>query len=128
MNFNILIRIGTAAVWFVFGFIFKVLDLVPRHRMIVAAILGEEVATSITPLVGVAEIGIAVWILSGLFPRSCAMVQTTALVTMNTLEFLFARHLLLAPIPMICLNIAFLGIVWYNALFLSDKAVKPNSQ
>ena len=95
--------------------------------MIVAAILGEEVATSITPLVGVAEIGIAVWILSGLFPRTCAAVQTTALVTMNALELLFAKHLLLAPIPMICLNIAFLGIVWYNALFLSDKVVKPNS-
>ena len=113
--------------WFVFGFIFKVLDLVPHHRMIVAAILGEEVASTITPLIGVAEIGIAVWILSGLCPRTCAAVQTTALVTMNTWELLFARHLLLAPIPMVCLNIAFLGIVWYNALILSNKAIKPNS-
>ena len=113
--------------WFVFGFIFKVLDLVPRHRMIVVAILGEKAASSITPLIGVAEIGIAVWILSGLYPRTCAAVQTIALISMNTLELLFAKHLLLAPVAMVCFNIAFIGIVWCNALFFSKKSVKKDS-
>lgn len=52
MNLHILIRIATAAVWFVFGFIFKVLHLVPRHHLIVASILGEEVAGPVTLLIG----------------------------------------------------------------------------
>ena len=128
LNLHILIRIGTATVWFVFGFIFKVLDLVPRHRMIVASILGEEVAGPVTLLIGLSETGIAVWILCGLRPRTCATVQTIALVSMNILELLLARPLLLAPLPMVCFNIAFLCIVWYVALRHSGKAVEADSR
>ena len=109
--------------WFLFGFVFKVLDLVPRHRLIVASILGEQVAGPVTLLIGLAETGIAAWILSGLHPRACAAVQTIALVSMNILELLLAKPLLLAPLPMVCFNIAFLGVVWYHALRLSGKAV-----
>ncbi|RMH18543.1 MAG: hypothetical protein D6696_12820 [Acidobacteria bacterium] len=112
----IAIRLGAAAVWLVFGLGFKVLGGVPRHRTIVAAVVGEGAAGPVTVLVGLAETAIALWILSGLWPRACAAVQTVALASMNALELLRARDLLLAPLPMVLANAAFLGLVWYAAL------------
>jgi hypothetical protein len=96
--------------------VFKIFDVVPRHRMIVASVLGEEIAGPATGLIGVIEAVIGIWILSGFQPLICAAVQTIALASMNTLELYFARHFLLAPIPMVCANIVFLGIVWYGAI------------
>ena len=115
------LRIGTAVVWLLFGVGFKVLDLVPRHRRIVASILGERVAGTATVLIGVAEAGLALWILSGVRPRLCVVAQTVAIVTMNTLELAFARDLLLAPVPMLCANVLFLGVGWYCALRAPDR-------
>jgi hypothetical protein len=115
------IRIGTAAVWFTFGVVFKIFDAVPRHRLIVASVLGEEIAGPATMLIGAAEAVIGIWILSGFRPRTCAAFQTVALVSMNALELYFARYLLLAPILMVCANIVFLGVVWYGALKFEEK-------
>ena len=100
---------------------FKIFDAVPRHRLIVASLLGEEIARPATVLIGVAEAVIGIWILSGFRPRTCAALQTVALASMNTLELYFARHLLLAPILMVCANIVFLGVVWYGALKSEKK-------
>jgi uncharacterized membrane protein YphA (DoxX/SURF4 family) len=115
------IRIFVAAVWFVFGTIFKVLDLVPRHREIVAAILGNEIAPAITTLIGLAETGIGLWMLSGFLPRSCAATQTIAIVSMNALELIYAHSFLLAPLPMVATNSVLLALVWYAALWPSAK-------
>ncbi len=110
------IRIGTAAVWFVFGLVFKISGVVPRHRLIVASVLGETAAGPVTVLIGGAEVTMGLWILSGIRPRACAAAQTIAIVTMNALELWLARDLLLAPIPMVCANVVFLALVWYSAL------------
>jgi hypothetical protein len=103
------------AVWLVFGLWFKVLGMVPRHRLIVEAILGEGAATPVTFIVGLGEIALAIWVLSGLYPRLCAAAQSLAIITMNTLELRLARGLLLAPVVMICANIGFLIAIWYCA-------------
>ncbi|HEX6732039.1 MAG TPA: DoxX-like family protein [Pyrinomonadaceae bacterium] len=110
------LQLATAAVWLLFGMWFKVLGMVPRHRLIAAAILGEAVATPVIMLVGIAEIAIALWIVSGIYPRFCAIVQSIAIVTMNALELSIARELLLAPVLMVVANTIFLGVVWYCAL------------
>lgn len=110
------LRVGTAAVWLVFGLVFKVLDVVPRHRLIVASVLGAGVAGPLTVAIGVAEAGMGLWILSGIRPRLCAAAQTIAIVSMNTLELSLAKDLLLAPVPMVCANAAFLAAGWYCAL------------
>jgi hypothetical protein len=107
---------ATAAVWLLFGTWFKVFGMVPRHRKIVATVVGEAGAGPVTVLIGAAEIAMALWILSGLYPRACAALQSIAIVTMNALELSLARDLLLAPILMICANTLFLVIVWYCAL------------
>jgi hypothetical protein len=113
------IRILAVVVWFVFGTIFKVLGAVPRHREIVAQVLGSEIAPSVTVLIGLAETALGIWFLIGFLPRSCATVQTLAMISMNALELCYARSLLLAPIPMLILNTIFLALVWYAALYAS---------
>ncbi len=89
--------------------------------MIIAVVLGAELSGPLTVLIGIAETLIGIWILSGFRPRTCAAVQSITLVSMNIMELLFARHLLLAPIPMVCANIVFLGLVWYSALKVPEK-------
>ena len=111
-----LLRIAVAAVWLVFGVVFKLLDVIPRHRLIVASIVGEAAAGPVTLAVGVAETLLGLWVLSGIRPRTCAAVQTLAIAAMNTLELRSARGLLLAPVGMVCANVAFLAVVWYCAL------------
>lgn len=110
------LRIGTALVWIAFGLGAKVLHLVPRHEAIVAAVLGEAVAGPVTVLVGLAETLLGVWILTRRWPRLCALVQTFAIASMNTLELCFARERLLAPWPMVAANVVFLSLVWFLAL------------
>jgi hypothetical protein len=114
------LRIGTASVWLVFGAVFKVLNLVPRHRMIVATVLGEAVAGPITVAIGAAEATMGLWILSGIHPRLCATAQTVAIVSMNALELGLAKDLLLAPVPMVLANAVFLSAGWYLALHRRD--------
>jgi DoxX-like family len=107
---------ATAAVWLVFGISFKVLGLVPRHRLIVAAVLGDTAAGPVTVIIGAAETAMALWVLSGVRPRLCAAIQSLAITAMNTLELWLARDLLLAPLSMVCANILFLIVVWYCAI------------
>lgn len=84
-----------ALVWLVNGLFCKLLHLVPRHEAIVARILGPAHAGPLTRLIGVAEIGMACWVLSGLRARWCALAQIALVLTMNTLEALLAPDLLL---------------------------------
>lgn len=56
------LTLATAVVWLLFGIWFKVLGLVPRHRLIVAAVVGESGAGPLTVLIGVAETAMALWI------------------------------------------------------------------
>lgn len=109
-------RILVAAVWLVFGIVFKALRVVPRHERIVARILGERVAPVLTRVIGLGEAAIGLWMLSGLFLPWCALVQTVLVATMNAIELRRARDLLLAPVPMLLGNAALLGLAWYAAL------------
>lgn len=93
--------------------------------MIVAAVIGDELAGPVTILIGVGEVAIAVWILSGKSPRQCMLVQTVLILVMNTLEITMARHLLLAPIPMVLANTVLLAVGWYCAL--KSTANHPNT-
>jgi hypothetical protein len=84
-----------AAVWLVNGLFCKVLNLVPRHRQIVARILGNTYARLITKAIGFSEIAMAAWIVSGFLPKLNAIVQIAIIATMNLLEFILAPDLLL---------------------------------
>ena len=103
-------------VWIFHGLYSKILNRIPRHRQIVSRILGEKVAVPATILIGTLEVVLGLWVLSGEQRILCAMVQTSGLVAMNTLEILRARDLLISAIGMVFLNLLFLGLIWNWAL------------
>jgi hypothetical protein len=84
-----------AAVWIANGLFCKVLNLVPRHREIVARIIGNDHAGILTRAIGFSEMAMAVWILSGIKPKLNAITQVVIIATMNGLEFIMAPDLLL---------------------------------
>jgi len=95
VNPPLVFRILFAAVWLVNGVWCKIMDGVPRHREIVARILGEEHSLTLTRLIGIGEVVMAVWILTGIrWKWSCA-AQIAAVAAMNVIEFALAPDLLL---------------------------------
>lgn len=95
MKINNSLTFLVAAVWFVNGLFCKVLGFVPRHREIVARILGEQHADAITLMIGLAEVAMTVWVLSGIARRTNVIVQIVVIAAMNILEFFLAPDLLL---------------------------------
>jgi hypothetical protein len=110
------IRLGIASVWLLFGLLFKALDAVPRHRQIVARVVGARASRRLTVMVAMGEAGLGLWMIYGRLLPLCVGIQTAVIVVMNTLEIRYARDLLLSPVGMVCANVVFLGLGWYVAL------------
>jgi uncharacterized membrane protein YphA (DoxX/SURF4 family) len=113
-----------AGVWIFHGLYSKILNGIPRHKMIVGEILGETVADAAVIAIGTLEILLGCWVLSGLRRRLNAAVQTLAIVSMNTLEILLAREFLISAGGMVFLNLCFLGTVWWWAT-RGDQTIQP---
>lgn len=109
------------AVWLVNGLFCKVLNLVPRHQQIVGAIVGDKHSRTLTVLIGVSEIFMAIWILSRLYPRINAIVQILIVGLMNTIEFLFVPELLLWGRLNAFFAFLFMMLIFYNEFYLSRK-------
>lgn len=110
-----------AAVWFINGFFCKVLNLVPRHEEIVATILQEDNSRLLTILIGLAEIGMAIWILSGIYSRLNAFVQIIIIAAMNILEFVLVPDLLLWGRLNLLFALLFILVIYYNEFHLRNK-------
>lgn len=115
-----ILNIGIAAVWFVNGLFCKVLQFVPRHEQIVARILGNEAARPLTLLIGLAEVGMALWVLSRVRSRLCALLQIIVVAAMNLLELIFVPDLLLWGKFNSLFAAGFLAIVGYNEFVLKQ--------
>jgi uncharacterized membrane protein YphA (DoxX/SURF4 family) len=113
-------RLLAGGVWLFHGFYSKILGGIPRHEMIVERILGTAIAPTATLFIGLGEIVLGLWALSGRLPRTCATAQTLAILTMNTLEILLAQDLLISATGMLTLNALFLTIVWFAAIHSSQ--------
>jgi len=89
------VRPLVASVWLVHGLYNKLLGGSPRHLAIVQSVPGLSGAAGerVLTMVGLFEVGLALWILSGRAPLRCAATQTAALLSMNVVELTFARHL-----------------------------------
>jgi hypothetical protein len=124
MNYATLYRIITylvALVWLINGLVCKVLNFVPRHHLIVARILGREYSSLITFTIGIAEITMAIWIITRIQPKLNAIVQILIIGTMNTLEFLLAPDLLLWKRFNAVFAFLFICLIFYNEFILKKK-------
>lgn len=107
-----------ATIWLINGLVCKVLNLVPRHQEIVAAILGQEHAALLTKAIGFSEIVMAIWILSGKWPRVNAISQMIIIAVMNILEFILVPHLLLWGRLNLLFAVMLIVVIYYNEFHL----------
>ena len=109
-------QIVIGAVWVFHGGYSKLFNGIPRHRQIVARVLGDSIAGPAIMAVGSAETLLGIWAWTGHGRLGCAALQTLAIVAMNTLEIALARDLLISAGGMVLLNAAFVAVIWTWAL------------
>ena len=113
-----------ATVWIANGLLCKVLNLVPRHEHIVAKILSPAYGHQLTLLIGLSEVGMAIWVLSGFKSRLNAIMQISIIALMNTLEFILVPDLLLWGKANAIFAFLFILILYYNEFYLNKKSVQ----
>ena len=113
----LLVRSAVAAVWLYEGLWCKVLGREPHQVQVVEAVprLGPIVGKRFLLALGVVETALGVWVMSGLTPGLCALVQTALLVGLNANGLLWARHIIHDPAGMVVKNISFLLLAWVAA-------------
>jgi len=107
-----------AAVWLANGLFCKVLNLVPRHQKIVERILGSGTGRPLTVAIGLSEIAMSVWILSGVMTRLNTITQIVIIAAMNALEFFLAPDLLLWKRFNALFAFLFIVLIFYNEFYL----------
>ncbi len=111
-----------ATVWIANGLFCKVINLVPRHQQIVGQILGEDYSHPLTILIGLSEIGVAIWVLTGLWTRLNAVTQILVIATMNVLEFVLVPDLLMWGKANSVFAFLFILLIYYNEFHLNKKS------
>lgn len=112
-----------ALVWFINGLICKVLNYVPRHQEIVSEILGATYASPLTKAIGISEILMALWVVSGIKSRINAVLQIVIIATMNIMEFMLVPQLLLWGRLNLVFALLLVAIVYYNEFVLKEETV-----
>jgi uncharacterized membrane protein YphA (DoxX/SURF4 family) len=109
-----LIRCAVAAVWLYEGLWSKLLGGAARQVEVVTAVpkLGPLVGRYFLKVLGVVEVLLAVWVMWGVYPGTCAAVQTALLIVLNANGLMWARHLIHDPAGMVVKNAAFLMLAW----------------
>ncbi|MGJ8746027.1 DoxX-like family protein [Polaribacter sp.] len=108
-------------VWLTNGLYCKVLNQVPRHQEIVSKILSEDYAKEIIFIIGILEIMMAVWIVSKIKSKLNSITQITMILSMNILEFIFAKDLLLFGSLNSVFAICFCAVIYYQEFILKEK-------
>ena len=110
----VLIRASIAAVWVYEGLWCKILGRMQSQVEVVAAVprLGPRFAPLFLKALGIVEVAIAVWVMTGIAPGLCAIVQTALLVVLNANGLIWARRIIHDPAGMVVKNFAFLVLVW----------------
>lgn len=110
-----------ALVWLINGLFFKILNYVPRHQEIVSRILDSAFSREITIIIGVLEVLMAIWVLSGFKSKLNSILQITVIITMNIIEFVQAKDLLLFGKLNLFFALLFCAIIYYNQFILKEK-------
>jgi hypothetical protein len=112
-----LIHVAVSCVWLYEGLWCKLLNGEPRQVQVVEAVprYGPRIGVVFLKLLGVTEVGLAIWALSDIAPLVCALVQIVLLIALNVCGLLWARHIIHDPAGMVVKNFAFLVLVWVSA-------------
>jgi uncharacterized membrane protein YphA (DoxX/SURF4 family) len=108
------LRVSVAAVWFYEGLWCKLLARAPTQVDVVTAVphFGARFGRLFLTGLAVLEIAIAAWVLSGIEPGLCAIVQTVLLIVLNVNGLIWARKHIHEPLGMVVKNAAFLVLAW----------------
>lgn len=109
-----LLRAAVAGVWLYEGLWCKLLGRTPSQVKVVTAVprFGARFGAYFLKALGVVEVGLAVWTVSGVAPVPCAIVQTALLIALNVNGLVWARRFIHEPLGMVFKNAAFLVLVW----------------
>jgi uncharacterized membrane protein YphA (DoxX/SURF4 family) len=109
-----LIHVAVALVWLYEGLWCKLLGREPHQRNVVEAVpkLGPKIGAAFLKVLGVVEVAMGIWVLTGISPVLCAAAQTALLVTLNANGILWARHIIHDPAGMVVKNFSFLVLAW----------------
>ncbi len=90
----VVIRASVAAVWLYEGLWCKILGRVPSQGEVVATVprLGPRFGSAFLKTLGVVEVGLSIWVMAGVAPGVCAIVQTALLVVLNANGLLWGRR------------------------------------
>lgn len=110
----VIIRASVAAVWLYEGLWCKLLGRVQSQVQVVTAVprLGPRYGLPFLKGLGVVEVGLAAWVMAGIAPGLCAIVETALLIVLNANGLVWARRIIHEPAGMVVKNIAFLVLVW----------------
>lgn len=105
-----------ATVWIINGLYCKILNYVPRHEEIVASILNLDSLSAryMTCIIGVSELIMAIWILSGYKSKVNVVAQIIVVGSMNVLEFLLVPEVLLWGQMNFVFALLFMALVYMN--------------
>ena len=120
-NLHTIVTYFIAAIWFINGFFCKVLNLVPRHKQIVARILGSRHSFILTKVIGTFEILLSIWVLTGIKIKFRAVVQIIIVAIMNSIEFFLAPDLLLWGKLNSIFAVIFILLIYYNEFILNKE-------
>jgi hypothetical protein len=113
----VVVRGAVALVWLYEGLWCKVLGRERRQVQVVEAVpkLGPAVGRRFLFALGLVEVALSVWVMSGVTPGLCAITQTVLLVALNANGLLWARHIIHDPAGMVVKNASFLMLAWIAA-------------
>lgn len=116
-----LINYFIAAVWLINGLYCKLLCLVSRHQEIVVRILCEKHSRILTAVIGILEIIMAIWIVSGIKRKLNVILQMIVITVMNIIEFILAPDLLLWGHYNSLFAFLFIVLIYTNEFLIRQK-------
>jgi DoxX-like family len=110
----IIIRVSVAAVWLYEGLWCKILSRSHSQVDVVTAVprLGPLFGSPFLKVLGVVEVALSMWVMTGIAPGTCTVVQTALLIVLNVNGLIWARQIIHEPLGMVVKNTAFLVLVW----------------
>ncbi len=108
---------AVAGVWLYHGLWCKVLGRCEDQLRVVEDLPGMPRALARPALValGLVEVALSAWVISGRRPHEAARAETALLVAMNGGGLAFSREHISAPRALVAENLAFLALVWWTA-------------